>query len=177
MVTAIEVVAVGEADEQVLRSRLPIQAGDLVARADLGAAAKIVRELDAYLTFKFLETIVDGRPEVRIRISGLGAQPSTVFTQEPEVIQRVEPEYTEAMRARGVSGGVELTATIGVDGRVRDVEVFSGDPELAQLGTKALLQWRYRPAFADAQPVEVRRTIRLTIPAAPMGRAVGKARP
>ena len=168
MLAAIEIVAVAEADEQALRSRLPVQAGSLVARAELGAAAKVVRELNAYLTFKFLEIIVDGRPEVRIRISGLGTAPSTVYIQEPEVIQRVEPEYSESLKERGVKGAVELAATIGADGTVREVAVVSGDPELAELASKAVLQWRYRPAFADAQPVEVRRAIQLNIPV-PMG--------
>jgi len=174
-VKAIEVVAVGEDEEQVLRSRLPFQAGDLIGRAQLGAAAKTTRELDAFLTFKFAQTIVDDHTEISIRITGLSDRPTAVFMQEPEVIQRVEPEYTEALRSRGVTGAVELTATIGVDGTVRNVEVFSGDQELAAAGTKAVLQWRYRPAYADAQPVEVRRTIRLNIPA-PKGvvRVVGR---
>jgi len=163
-VKAIEVVAVGEDEEQVLRSRLPFQAGDLIGRAQLGAAAKTTRELDAFLTFKFAQTIVDDHTEISIRITGLSDRPTAVFMQEPEVIQSVKPEYTESMRERGVTGSVELTATIGIDGTVRNVEVFSGDPELAAAGTKALLQWRYRPAYADAQPVEVRRTIRLNIP-------------
>jgi len=173
-VKAIEVVAVGEDEEQVLRSRLPFHEGDLIGRAQLGAAAKAVRELDPYLTFKFAPTGED-QAELTIRITGLADRPTTVFMQEPEVIQRVEPEYTEALRSRGVTGAVELTATIGVDGTVRNVEVFSGDQELAAAGTKAVLQWRYRPAYADAQPVEVRRTIRLNIPA-PKGvvRVVGR---
>jgi len=165
-VNAIEVVAVAEAEEQLLRGRLPIQAGDFIGRAELGATARAVREVDAYLTFRFLQTIVDGRSEVIIRISGLGTEPSTVYIQEPEIIQRIEPEYTESLRERGVRGWVELTATIGADGMVRDVELFSGDPELAETATKAVVQWRYKPALADAQPVEVRRNIRLSIPPA-----------
>jgi len=162
-VKAIEVVAVSEAEEQVLRTRLPFQAGEVIDRAKLGAAAKAVRELDPYLTFKFAAT-GDDPSELTIRITGLSDRPSTVYIQEPEVIQSVKPEYTESMRERGVTGWVELTATIGTDGRVRDVEVFSGDPELAESGRKALIQWRYRPAYADAQPIEVRRTIRVDIP-------------
>src|SRR5439155_2636948 len=131
-------------------SRLPIHEGDLIGRAELGAAARVVRQLDAYLTFKFAQAVVDGSSEIRIRISGLGDKPSTVYMQEPELITRVEPDYPESLRARGLKDAVELAATIGVDGTVRDVEVVSGDPEMAEAAAKAVRQWRYSPALADA---------------------------
>lgn len=161
-VNAIEFVAVAEAQEQMVRGRLPFQVGNLVSRANLGAAAKVVREIDAYLTFKFLVSgLEDGGSEVVIRIAGVGTHPATVHIQEPELITRIEPEYPESLREAGVKGLVELAGTIGLDGTVRDIEILSGDPGLADAASKAVLQWRYRPALADAQPVEVRRTIPL----------------
>ena len=163
-VKAIEVIAVSEAEEQLLRSRLPIHEGALTGRTELGASAKMVRELDAYLTFKFeATTLDDGSAEVTIRITGVGIWPATVFIQEPVLIRRVEPEYPESLQAQGVIGSIELAGTIGLDGAVRDVAIVSGDTRLADAASKAVLQWRYRPALADAQPIEVRRNIALRL--------------
>jgi len=101
-VKAIEVVAVAEAEEHLLRTLLPIQVGNIVSRTELGATAKVVRELDAYLTFQFLATTLDdGRSEVRIRVAGVGGRPAEVYRQQPILIARVEPQYPESLRERG----------------------------------------------------------------------------
>jgi periplasmic protein TonB len=44
---------------------------------------------------------------------------------------------------------------IGKDGTVRDLQVRSGHPMLAQAAVDAVRQWRYRPYLLNGQPVEV----------------------
>jgi len=158
-VKAIGFVAVDDDEEQTVRGRLPIQAGSLVDRAKLGATARIVR--NACLTFNYAATPT-GSSEITIRITGLGRCSRTPFIQPPLLVERVEPEYPESLQERGIKGVVELSSMIGLDGMIRDVEIVSGDPELAQAAIKAMSQWRFRPALADDQPTEARRTFKLS---------------
>lgn len=71
------------------------------------------------------------------------------------LIHRVEPLYPPLARAARISGTVELRAVIGRDGRVRSIEVLSGNPLLARAAIDAVWQWRYRPASLDGEAVEV----------------------
>jgi TonB family protein len=54
-----------------------------------------------------------------------------------------------------IAGAVRLQAIIGTDGRVRDVEVLSGNPILAQAALVAVREWRYRPTELNHEIVEV----------------------
>jgi len=74
---------------------------------------------------------------------------------EVNLVHDVAPTYPpEAGRAR-IEGAVVLLAVIGKDGTVRDVEVKSGLPVLAQAAIEAVKQWRYRPYLVNGEPVEV----------------------
>jgi len=86
---------------------------------------------------------------------------------EANLIHDVPPQYPpEAGRAR-VEGTVVLMAVIAKDGTVKDVQVESGLPILAQAAINAVMQWRYRPYLIDGEPVEVdsRITINFTLSA------------
>ncbi|MBV9183036.1 MAG: energy transducer TonB [Acidobacteria bacterium] len=74
---------------------------------------------------------------------------------EANLIYDVAPKYPpEAGRAR-IEGTVVLMAVIGKDGTVRDVQVESGLPVLAQAAIDAVKQWRYRPYLLNGEPVEI----------------------
>ena len=84
---------------------------------------------------------------------------------EANLIHDVPPQYpTEAGRDR-IQGTVVLMAVIGADGTVKDVQVESGLPILAQAAIDAVKQWRYKPYMIDGKPVEVdsRITINFTL--------------
>lgn len=84
---------------------------------------------------------------------------------EANLIYDVAPKYPpEAGRAR-IEGAVVLVAVIGKDGSVRDVQVESGLPILAQAAMDAVRQWRYKPYLLNGEPVEVasRITINFTL--------------
>ncbi len=68
---------------------------------------------------------------------------------------RVEPIYPSFARQTHREGTVELRATISSDGVVRDVQVLSGDPVLAQAARDAVAQWRFRPTMLNGVAVEV----------------------
>ncbi len=49
---------------------------------------------------------------------------------------------------------VRLIATIGVDGKVKNVRVISGHALLQRPATEAVRQWIYKPAVLNGQAVE-----------------------
>jgi protein TonB len=71
------------------------------------------------------------------------------------LVHRVEPIYPNFARQAHREGTVELRATISSDGVVRDVQVLSGDPVLAQAARDAVAQWRFRPTMLNGVAVEV----------------------
>lgn len=71
------------------------------------------------------------------------------------LIHCVQPEYPAIARAVHISGTVQLRAIIGKDGIVRELEVISGNPLLAQSAKAAVREWRYRPTLLNREPVEV----------------------
>jgi periplasmic protein TonB len=81
---------------------------------------------------------------------------------DASLIRRIQPDYPRIATLIHLSGTVLLRATIGTDGEVRDVEVVSGSPILAEAAVKAVRQWRYRPTLLSGEPVEVETQITVT---------------
>ena len=76
--------------------------------------------------------------------------------QPPRKIRDVRPRYRQAWA--GLKGSVLMQATIGTDGRVRNVELISGteSPELEDEAIAAVSLWEFSPTYLNCQPVEVR---------------------
>ncbi len=71
------------------------------------------------------------------------SQPATRL--ERQLVTRVEPEYPETLRSRGIGGAVRLRLTISPKGSVEIVVVLGGNPILAECAAKAAKQWLYAP--------------------------------
>lgn len=82
-------------------------------------------------------------------------RPMSEGVMEAALLNKVQPQYPAAARLMHVAGTVRLQAIIGKDGRVRDVEVLSGNPILAQAALAAVREWRYRPTELNHEIVEV----------------------
>jgi outer membrane biosynthesis protein TonB len=54
---------------------------------------------------------------------------------------------------------VRFQALIGKDGVVKNLQLVSGDPLLNAAAKQAVLQWVYRPATLNGDPVEVTQAI------------------
>ena len=52
-------------------------------------------------------------------------------------------------------GAVKLSALIGKDGNIQNLDVISGEPVLVQAALDAVKQWVYQPTLLNGQPVEV----------------------
>lgn len=77
------------------------------------------------------------------------------------VIYRVEPRYPEQAKAEKVQGKVVLDLQINRDGSVKEVQLISGTPVLADAAIAAVKQWRFRPHLVKGQAVEAQTRISL----------------
>jgi TonB family protein len=80
----------------------------------------------------------------------------------PSVLQKVDPEYTEAARAAKISGPVVLSMTIGVDGMAHDISVVRGlDSGLDLKAVEAVQKWHFNPGIRKGEPVPVLATVEI----------------
>jgi TonB family protein len=78
----------------------------------------------------------------------------------PEVLSKVEPEYSEEARKAKYSGSVMLSIIVGTDGRAEDIQVIrSLGMGLDEKAIEAVQKWRFRPARHNGAPVKVRAQI------------------
>ncbi len=78
---------------------------------------------------------------------------------EGNLMRKVTPEYPPLARQAHVQGAVVLSAVIGKDGSIQNLQVVSGHPMLSSAAINAVKQWRYKPYILNGQPVEVETTI------------------
>jgi len=81
--------------------------------------------------------------------------PRVSAMMEGSLIHRVEPVYPAMARNVRIQGTVLLSAVIGKDGTVQNLQVVSGHPMLAHAALDAVRQWRYRPYILNGSPIEV----------------------
>ena len=86
-------------------------------------------------------------PPIRVNVGG--------DVKMARLVRRVEPVYPTLARQPRISGTVELTGVIGVDGRIRELQVVNGHPLLARAALEAVGQWVYEPTLLNGKPVEV----------------------
>ena len=76
----------------------------------------------------------------------------------------VGPEYPRNARRRGVTGAVDLTFTVGANGRVTDIGISRSDPSdtFDQAAMDAVEKWRFAPVIENGVAVEKRSAVRLS---------------
>ena len=82
----------------------------------------------------------------RIRVSSL---------DPGRLIHMVQPVYPPIAKTAHIEGTVELSAVIGTDGHVRDLNVISGHPLLRKAALDAVRQWIYKPPVLNGESVEI----------------------
>jgi protein TonB len=78
------------------------------------------------------------------------------------LIYKVEPTYPPLAQQARIQGVVVLTAIIGKDGNIQNLQVVGGHPMLAPAAIEAVKHWRYKPFLLNGQPVEVETTVTVT---------------
>jgi len=78
----------------------------------------------------------------------------------PQLIYKVEPQYTEEARAAKYQGTVLLFVEVQADGTAANIRVVrSLGLGLDEKAIEALRQWRFKPGTKDGVPVPVAATI------------------
>jgi TonB family protein len=78
----------------------------------------------------------------------------------PEVVSKVEPEYSEEARKAKYQGEVWLSVVVDEKGIPQDVKVTRKlGLGLDEKAIEAVMKWRFRPGLKDGKPVAVRATI------------------
>ena len=85
---------------------------------------------------------------------------------EDGILHRVEPEYPEEARQKGIEGPVVVNLDIGRDGRVLEAKVVSGPPLLTQAVMDAVKQWVFKPHSVNGEliPMQTRITLTFRLP-------------
>ena len=78
----------------------------------------------------------------------------------PQVVHRVEPQYSFDRNSAKPGAAVILDAVILEDGTPKIVRVIQSlDWELDEIAINAVRQWRFSPAMKDGRPVKVRMNV------------------
>ena len=81
----------------------------------------------------------------------------TENTVPPKALHKPKPNYPERARNAGKEGVVKLEATIGVDGKARDIKVREGiGMGCDEAAIEALKRSRFTPAQKDGKPIAIR---------------------
>ncbi len=85
---------------------------------------------------------------------GLGKDSGSDRGAIPQV--RIEPDYPQQAKVRGIEGWVTFRFTVATDGSVKDVEIVDAQPPHVwdRATIRAVSSWKYQPAVKDGVPVE-----------------------
>ena len=83
--------------------------------------------------------------------------------QAPQVISRVDPEYSEEARAAKFGGAVVLSIVVDETGNPTGIEVVRGlGMGLDEKAIEAVRQWRFRPGSRNGKAVPVAAQVMVT---------------
>src|ERR1019366_6089768 len=81
----------------------------------------------------------------------------------PQLVARIEPEYSEQARKAKYQGVVVLSIIVQKDGSVRDIRVVQPlGLGLDEKAIDAVKQWKFRPGMKSGSPVDVQATVEVT---------------
>lgn len=80
-----------------------------------------------------------------------------LITSMPRALKEIRPEYPLWAKEQKIAGSVIFEILIDKEGDVRQVTLLKGlHPELDELATKAILKFKFKPAYIDKKPTAVR---------------------
>lgn len=83
----------------------------------------------------------------------------------PVLLNHQIPLYPPAAKRAGITGTVVLHGVIDVNGRVTNLSIVSGPPELQQAAVDSVRTWQYKPYIVNGEPVELITTIHVAFSA------------
>ncbi len=80
----------------------------------------------------------------------------------PNILSKVEPEYTDEARRAGVNATILCSLVVGKDGIPQDIRVIRGAGfGLDEKAVQAVSRWRFKPATRQGEPVPVAAQVEL----------------
>jgi TonB family protein len=174
-------VGVDPAVQEQIRNALPIHPGDTINPQAYVAAVNALQRIDEHLMLATMSIrkADGGAPQANLQIrvrpdTNLPLPPAPPLVssdgkpsplrvggnvQSYNLVNKVTPAYPPLAKQARVQGTVRLDATIGTDGKVKDLVAKDGDPLLIPAAMEAVWQWVYKPTLLNGQPVEVQTTI------------------
>ncbi len=85
---------------------------------------------------------------------------------EQHLLERIEPDYPDSVRAKHLQGAVILNIYVGKNGTVRSLSCVTGDSELCLLAANAVRQWKFSTLIHKGAPAsfESQTTIEFALP-------------
>ncbi len=113
------------------------------------------RSLQLFLVFLVLTAMSLGQNLPAASAStGPSVPPCKELRAAPEPQHMTRPKYPKKLLKAGVEGNVELKAVVESDGKLRELTVVNGKPDLAALTRDAVRRWRFHPVLVQGKPVE-----------------------
>jgi TonB family protein len=104
--------------------------------------------------------IASGTPDTAAGVTRNASENVQMSADTSEIVSHsVRPGYPLLARQMKVQGSVILQALINRDGSIQDLHVLAGPPILASAAQEAVRQWRFKPHFQGAEPVETQAKI------------------
>jgi TonB family protein len=91
--------------------------------------------------------------------SVIDKEPPQLSFDRPRLLERVKPVYPGAALRDKIQGEVILDAAADETGKVEELYVVDGRPELARAAVQAVKQWRYEPYIKNGKAIPVRFTV------------------
>ena len=73
---------------------------------------------------------------------------------EKSVVKKVDPVYPDAAKQAGIAGAVRFRIWVNKEGRVKNVELLSGDSRLVNSARDAVWKWEFKPLVVNREPRE-----------------------
>ncbi len=77
------------------------------------------------------------------------AQTYETSGNERKIVNRVDPDYPDALKKLYIGGVVRVEVQVASNGTVKSTKLLGGSPILGQSTMKAIRQWKYAPAPSD----------------------------
>jgi TonB family protein len=165
VVERISIQGLSATAREALVARLPIREGDEIDTEVYRNLTAEVQAFDEHLHVVLIRRQAGGvtlditpRPApVNRRTAVPASAPVRVggTAQQAKLVRQVRPSYPREAKTAGIQGVVRMTALIDKEGRVKNLELVSGPPELAPAAMDAVSQWVYEPTRINGEPVEV----------------------
>ena len=165
---SVNVIGLSDEARADLLGRLPVHTGDVISEETGKRTIQAVRDFDEHLQARFVP-MPNGETTILIMAPNSSPAPAPRLSRSrcprPHQGRRqctagqaglaARPPYPPEAKMARIQGVVKLSAVIGRDGAIQQLDVISGHPLLVPAALEAVKQWVYEVTLLNGNPVEV----------------------